>query len=435
MPHVTSRRLAFGRSAEHEISLTDRVAGLVGSEILKIAAEIRTIVATGRRVCNLTVGDFSPREFPIPIGLRDRIVHALQAGETNYPPSDGLPELRRAIAGAALRDLGVDYPVESVLVASGARPLLYGTYQCLVHPGDTVVYPVPSWNNNHYAWLSGAKAVEIATGPITGFHPTVEQVAPHLAHASLLVLNTPNNPSGAIMDSETLRGIVEAVVEENRRRPAGRRKLYLLFDQIYRSLVTHGGPHAHPAHLVPEAAPWVVTVDGISKGFAATGLRVGWALGAPPLIARMRDLLGHVGTWAPRAEQWATAEFLGDSAAVDAYREEMNGRVRERLHAIYEGVTVLRNEGLPIACVEPQGAIYLSLQLSIVGRRYAGTTLGNNEAIRRALLESAGIAVVPFQAFGLRDETGWFRLSIGAVSKREIEDAIPRLAKFLRSLT
>src|SRR5688500_5991091 len=125
-------------------------SGLVGSEILKIAAEIRTRMRDGKRICNLTVGDFSPSEFPIPDALRDGVLAALVAGETNYPPATGVQELREAVSRFYARELGLDYPASSILIAGGARPLIYGTYRAVVDPGDKVVYPVPSWNNNHY---------------------------------------------------------------------------------------------------------------------------------------------------------------------------------------------------------------------------------------------------------------------------------------------
>jgi aspartate aminotransferase len=185
---------------------------------------------------------------------------------------------------------------------------------------------------------------------------------------------------------------------------------------------------------VPAAAPWVITVDGISKAFAATGLRVGWATGAPAVIARMKDFLGHVGAWAPRPEQAATAQFLGDAPAIAAYRAEMDAALTDRLDALYEGFTALRRAGHPVNCIRPQGAIYLSLQLDLVGRRVNGVQLNDNEAIRKLLLEQAGIAVVPFDAFGLSEQTGWFRLSAGAVSVKNITEGLERIRVLLKDV-
>jgi aspartate aminotransferase len=422
--------LRFGDLEAVDLSLADRVRGLVGSEILRIAAEVRERVASGQPVCNLTVGDFDPREFPIPRALREGIEKALAKGETNYPPSDGILALREAVCLYTERQWRVRYPVGSALIASGARPVLYAAYRTVLNPGDEVVYSVPSWNNNHYAWLAAGRAKEILTSPETGFLPTLDQLAPHLGSASLVVLNTPLNPAGTVLDPAELRAIAAAIVEENeRRRRLGRRHVFLLFDQVYGALVFGGRRHEHPARLVPEAAPWVITVDGISKAFAATGLRVGWALAPPPVAARMRDVLGHVGAWAPRAEQVAVAEFLGNEAELASFRLEMDRKIRERLEALHAGFERLKAEGHPVDCVSPQGAIYLSLRLDLVGRTVGGRPVRDNEEIRRLLLEEAGVAAVPFQAFGLREDTGWFRLSVGAVSVEEIEGIFPRLRR------
>ena len=172
-------------------------------------------------------------------------------------------------------------------------------------------------------------------------------------------------------------------------------------------------------------------MDGISKSLAATGLRVGWLLAAPEMTARMRDLIGHVGAWAPRPEQVAVAQFLKNEAAVEAFRKQMDGRLRERLQALYDGFSELRAAGYPVECVDPQGAIYLSLRIGIVGRAVDGKKIDRNEAIRKLVLEHAGLAIVPFQEFGLQEETGWFRLSVGAVSMEEIAEMFPRVRALL----
>jgi aspartate aminotransferase len=432
MPNKTMTELSFGPAGFVDASLSVGAHSLVGSEILKIAGEIRAMAAAGNAVCNLTVGDFNSKYFPIPTMLMDEIHKALTAGETNYPPPDGMPVLRRAAADFTAREYGVRYPVESVLIASGSRPILYGAYRCVVNPGDVVVYPAPSWNNNHYCVLTQANGIDVPTRAEDGFQPTLAEIEPHLGVAQMIVLNTPLNPSGTVMKTEHLRAIAEAVVDENAKRAkAGRRHLFVLFDQVYGSLTFGSIRHDHPAALVPEIAPWLITVDGISKAFAATGLRVGWLLGPPELTARMRDLIGHVGAWAPRAEQVATATFLNNEAAVQAFRKQMSAAVNGRLEAIHAGFSAMKAEGYRVECIQPQGAIYLSLRLDIVGAAFDGKRIDGNEAIRKLLLEHAGLAVVPFQAFGLEDESGWFRLSVGAVSMDEIAQMFPRVRAFL----
>jgi aspartate aminotransferase len=420
--------LDFGPAELLERSLSELVRGMRGSEILRIAAEIRRLAPEDRPLCNLTVGDFDPRHFPIPSQLLAGIQDALARGETNYPPSNGLLTLRAAVVERTVRDLGLRYPVESVLIAAGVRPLLYAAFRAVVDPGDPVVYGVPSWNLNHYVFLAGARSSAVVTRREHGFHPTLEELSPRLAEARLLCLCSPANPTGTVIDPTELARITERVAEENRRRARrGDRGLFLLYDQVYGSLVHGGTPHAMPVALVPEAAPWVISLDGISKAFAGTGLRVGWSLAAPAVTERMSDFLGHVGAWAPRPEQAATARFLLDDPAIAAFRETMDRGLRERLDALCAGFAALREEGLPVDFVRPEGALYLSLRVDLVGRSVRGRAIGSNEDIRRLLLEEAGFAVVPFQAFGLAEDTGWFRLSVGAVSVEDIERAMPRI--------
>jgi aspartate aminotransferase len=145
----------------------------------------------------------------------------------------------------------------------------------------------------------------------------------------------------------------------------------------------------------------------------------------------MRDLIGHVGAWAPRPEQVAVAAFLKNEAAVEAFRRQMDARVRERLQTLHDGFADLRTAGYPVECVDPQGAIYLSLRIDVVGRTFEGARIDGNETIRKLVLEHAGLAIVPFQAFGLEEETGWFRLSVGAVSMEEIAEMFPRVRALL----
>jgi aspartate aminotransferase len=432
MTAAPGRTLEFGDQRALDASLSSMARELRGSLILGIAADVRAMAAKGHPICNLTVGDFDPRQFPIPAQLRSLVTQALERGETNYPPSDGLPALRQAVVDFVAREHGITTGIQSVIITAGGRPAIYAVFRCLVNPGDVVVYPVPSWNNDYYAGMIGARTIPVRTRADQGFQPTVGDLAPYLGEATLLCLCSPANPTGTILAPEALREIMEAVVEENARRTASsRRPLFVLHDLMYGSLVFREAAHAHPLALVPEAAPWVVTVDGISKAFAGTGLRVGWATGAPAIISRLKDFLGHVGAWAPRPEQAATAEFLADAPAIAAYRAEMDDALTARLDALYQGFSALRDQGLPVDCIRPQGAIYLSLRLDLVGREIDGVRIGNNEAIRKLLLERAGIAVVPFDAFGLPDQTGWFRLSAGAVSLAEITAGLERVRELL----
>jgi aspartate aminotransferase len=419
-----------------EARLSALAQSLRGSEILKIAAEIRAYSTKGGTVCDLTVGDFAPRHFPIPGRLRDLLREALGRDETNYPPSNGMPALREAVRRSYQTELGLEYPQDSFLIAGGSRPLIYALYRAVCDPGDVVVYPVPSWNNNHYAEMVGAVGRPIVSSPGDRFMPTRAAVAEALPGARLLCLNSPLNPSGTVMAPDVLQGICEAILAENRSRAArGEKPLFLLYDQVYWTLCWGSVRHATPPELSPEMARYTVLVDGISKAFCATGLRVGWAAGPKDLMGRMSALLGHVGAWAPRPEQVATAAFLEEALAIAAFREEFRKRVTARLERLHRGLEVLGSKGLPVDAIPPEGAIYLAVRIHPFGTRTPdGVVLSSSEAIRRFLLESCGIGVVPFQAFGTRSDEGWFRLSVGAVGEQEIPDALDRLGAGLGSL-
>src|ERR1700737_1443062 len=285
---------------QDDVALSSLARALVGSEILKIAGEIRTLCEKGRDICNLTVGDFAPKEFRIPYKLNDLIADALAAGETNYPPSDGVKELRQAVVRFYQNAFAPTYPIESTLIAGGARPVIFAAYAAVVDPGDKVIYPTPSWNNNHYTYLAGGVPVEIEVGPETNWLPTADQIRPLVRDARLICINTPANPTGTVMARDQVEAIGHLLVDENSRRLArGERPLFLMWDQVYWMLTFGENRHYSPPQLVPESARWTIIVDGISKAFAATGLRVGWTVAPPPLIPPMRDILADAGARAP----------------------------------------------------------------------------------------------------------------------------------------
>jgi aspartate aminotransferase len=404
---------------------------LVGSEILKIAAEVRALAADGRDICNLTVGDFSSSEFRIPPSLEQGIIDALRRGETNYPPSDGILPLREAIRSYYGRELGFTPDLSSVLVTGGSRPGIYATYRALVDAGERVVYPAPSWNNNHYVKLVDAEGVCIPCDVSSSFMPTRASLEEAVRGARLLALCSPQNPTGTTFTAEALGEICDLVLEENARRGPDERPLFLMYDQVYWTL-TFGVEHVHPIGVRPEMVPYTVYVDGISKAFAATGVRVGWIVAPPDVAKAMSNFLGHVGAWAPRAEQSATAALLADAKAVEEYRAGIIAGARQRLDALYLGLSAMREAGLPVEVLAPEGAIYLSVRFALAGRTAPdGTVLRNDEDVRGYLLRAAGVAVVPFQAFGVTEESGWFRLSVGAISPEQIARMLPRLEKAL----
>jgi aspartate aminotransferase len=412
-----------------------KASTLQGSEIIKLGGEINQKIKAGEQIYNLTIGDFSPKIFPIPDELKRLILEAYTNDETNYPPADGIAELKSAVLGLIERHENLSYALDEVMIAGGGRPLIYAIYQTLLDPGDKVLYPVPSWNNNHYCHLSDAQKIEIETKAENGFMPTASELQPYLKDATLLALCSPLNPTGTTFSEKALREICEMVLHENKERNGKRKPLYILYDQIYWMLLAEGVEHYNPVSLFPELKDYTIFVDGISKSLAATGVRVGWSLGPAPVIARMKSILGHVGAWAPKAEQVATAYFLNNEQSLNAYLEELKLKVNFRFNRVFEGIKAMKAEGLPVDIIAPEGAIYLSAQFSLLGKTKSdGKRIEKTEDITAYLLNEAKVAIVPFTAFGCATGTDWFRISVGTLAEKDIDDVLENLRSALQKL-
>jgi len=422
----SARFLPADTQAAVQAAVTPIAAGMRGSMILKIAGQVRALAAQGHEVANFTVGDFRPAQFHVPEELSAGIRRSLDAGATNYPPADGVPELKAAIARMVERNWGMKIDPSWVCVGSGARPPIYAAWRLFVEPGDRTVSFLPMWNVGYYAHLCASDHVFVPTSADNDFFPTVEQAREAMRGARLVIINSPLNPTGTMIDPEVLRGIAQALVEENEGRE---HPCMLLFDQVYWAITSGSRAHVNPCALVPECTPYVVHVDAISKWMCATGLRVGWAVLPPYLQGRMKALIGHMGAWAPRPEQLAAAALIDRPDALQAWFDELNGQVSARLDRLYAGISRLRDAGMPVSAIAPQGGIYLSFRVDLVGRGF-----DTNDAIRTWLLDSAGVAVVPFQAFDMGEDSGWFRMSVGAVGLDDIDGALERLESALRSL-
>lgn len=408
---------------------------LIGSEIIKLGNEVNERIRAGEQITNFTIGDFDPAVFPIPAKLLEEIINAYREGNTNYPVANGMAELRNSVAAWTERMHGLKYSPNEVLIAGGARPIIYGVYATLLDAGDKVVYPVPSWNNNHYCHLFGAKGVEITCSPENNFMPTADEIRPHLKDAKLLALCSPQNPTGTVFTREQLEAICDLVLEENRRRKPEEKPLYVMYDQIYGALLYNGMDHVDPVTLRPELRPYTVYVDGISKALAATGVRVGWALGPAYIIDKMKSILGHIGAWSPKAEQIASARFLADENATDDFLKAFKTEVWARLHGIHQGFEALRNEGFKVHCIEPKGAIYLTVQFDIKGMTTAeGRKIETTEDVTAYILSEAKLAMVPFSAFGASKDSSWYRLSVGTCKTEGISDLFSRLRAALTAL-
>lgn len=408
---------------------------LIGSEIVKLGGEIRERIRKGERIYNFTVGDFDPNIFPIPKELEDNIVEAYRAHFTNYPPGEGSLELREALSRFIKQYQGLDYGTDEILVASGGRPLVYTLFRAIVDKGEKIIYAVPSWNNNHYTHFVEAEHVVVEAAAENGFMPTADQLRPYIGDASFLALCSPQNPTGTTFRKEELAAICEMVVEENNRRGDGK-KLYVMYDQMYWHLTYNGIEHYDPVSLNPAMRPYTVYIDAISKCFAATGVRVGWSIGPAVVLNKMKAILSHVGAWAPMPEQKGLTKFLGQTEAIDKYFVRFKAEVEERLRRIYEGFASLKKEGFAVDAVAPEAAIYLTIKIDLAGKKTAdGRVLNTQADVTAYLLQAAGLAIVPFYAFGAAATSPWYRLSVGTCKKEEIGEMLQKLKAALQQLS
>jgi aspartate aminotransferase len=417
------------------MKLSNLAETLIGSEIVKLGNAISERIRQGEKIYNFTIGDFDPNIFPIPKELEDGIIEAYKSHYTNYPPADGIPELRNAVSSFLKEWEGIDYSNNEILIAAGGRPLIYTIFKTIVDKGDKVIYATPSWNNNHYVHMTDGVHCMIDAKPENNFMPLASDIEPHINGATLICLCSPQNPTGTTLRKDELEKICDLVLNENKRRVGDEKKLYVMYDQMYWTLTYGNTVHYNPVTLRPEMKDYTIFVDGISKVFAATGVRVGWSLGPAFIIAKMKAILSHLGAWSPMAEQKATAKYLLQKENIQRYLVHFKAEVEERLRGIYNGFITLKNEGFAVDAVSPQAAIYLTVKFDLAGKKAQnGEFLETQSAVTDYLLNEAKLAVVPFYAFGAEKNSSWYRLSVGTCKKEEIGEMIGKLREALTKL-
>lgn len=408
---------------------------LIGSEIIFLAWQINDKIARGQKISNLTIGDFNPKIFPIPEVMKEEIKKAYDENETNYPPAEGSMELRKEISKYLMNKLGLEYGTDEILVTSGARPVIFAAYNTVVDVNETVIFPVPSWNNNHYTHLTRSRAITVETKPEENFMPTAEELRPYIKEAHLISLCSPLNPTGTAFSEHELRKICELVLEENERRGDDTKPVYILYDQVYWQL-THGDTvHYNPVGLYPEMKDYTVFVDGISKVFASTGVRVGWGFGPKKLIEKMKSITSHMGAWAPKAEQIAVSRFLANEKAVDDYLSSFKAEIAQRLYRFYERFLDLKKDGYNVDVITPQASIFMTVRVDIKGKtKPDGKAILSTQDITDFLIEDAKMALVPFASFGASPDSTWYRVSVGTCTVEQIDQIMDSLKLALSEL-
>lgn len=409
---------------------------LIPSEIVRLGAVIKEKIKAGEHLYNYTVGDFDSSQFPIPEKLKENIIKAYNEGHTTYPAAEGDLELREAISVFIEKKLQLLYNPSEILIAAGGRPLIYACFRAIVDKHDKVIYPIPSWNNNHYVHFTEGEHIVLETERENNFMPTAKQIQPHIKGATLLALCSPLNPTGTTFSKEELEKICDLILEENKTRQPGEKKMYLMFDQIYWTL-THGETkHFNPVSLRPEMKEFTIFIDGISKAFAATGVRVGWSFGPKEVILKMRGINSHVGSWAPLAEQKAVAWFMQNETQTNEYLESFKKEIAYRLTELYSGFQRLKSKGYMVDAIVPEAAIYLTVKLALSGKkREDGSALNTQEEVTTYILDEAKLAMVPFSSFGTSKENEWYRLSVGCCKKEDIESLFEKMETALQKLS
>lgn len=377
--------------------LSSRAAGLAESATLRLGAEVARLRAEGRSVVSLVEGE---PDLPVAAPVLAAVESALRSGKTRYSPASGLPELRAALAESLTAE-GVPTAPSEVLVTNGAKQALYTALQALVGPGDEVLIPGPCWVTFPEAVkLAGAEPVLVPTKRGRPDPAAFERMLN--ARTKVLLLNTPNNPTGAVYEESELRALLEL---------AGRRGLWVVSDEAYAALVYDGRRHIPAASLGPKAAERTLTLRTFSKSHSMTGFRLGFLAGPRPAVEAAARIHGHVtGNVCTFVQHGGLAALRVDEGA--ARRAELQKR-RDLAYAL---------GALHFDCLEPQGGLFLWAD----ARRHLKAGALDTNALARRLLE-AGVAVLPGSACG---QEGFLRVSFSA-SEADIREGFARMGKVL----
>jgi len=397
--------------------LADRLKTLAPSSTLAVQAKAKALRARGVDVISFGAGE---PDFDTPERIKDAAVQAMRRGQTKYTEVGGVPELRAAVCAKLKRDNDLDYEPADVVVSVGAKHTLFNLMMALVNPGDEVLVPRPYWvSYPEQARLLGGVPVEVATAEATGFDLDPTALAAAVTpRTRLVVLNSPNNPTGAVFSPAALEAVARLAVE---------RGLWVVSDECYEAL-TFEGRHVSIASFGPDVKARTIVVNTCSKAYAMTGWRIGYAAGPRALIRAMTDAQSQVTSNPSSIAQWAAVEALTGPQDEVA---KMAGEFDRRRRLIVAGLNALPG----VRCVMPKGAFYAFANVSgLFGRAWRKpdgvTTLASSLDVTAFLLEAARVAVVPGRDFG---SDAHVRLSY-ATSHALISEGLARMAAALATL-
>ncbi|RZJ16608.1 MAG: pyridoxal phosphate-dependent aminotransferase [Brevundimonas sp.] len=386
------------------------------SATLAVTAQARELKRQGRDVIGLGAGE---PDFDTPDNIKAAAIDAINRGETKYTDADGMPELKAAIAAKFARENGLTYETNQIHVASGGKPVIFNAFVATLNPGDEVIVPAPYWvSYPDMVLLAGGEPVTVIGQEADGF-----KLRPEVLDAAItprtrwIILNSPSNPTGAAYT----RAELEALAEVLRKHP----QVWILTDDMYEHLVYGGFEYLTIAQVAPDLYDRTLTVNGVSKAYAMTGWRIGYAGGPKPLIDLMRKVASQTTSNPSSISQWAAVEALNGPQDFLAPRATAFEKRRDL-------VVSMLNQATGIRCASPEGAFYVYPSIEgLIGKTApSGVVIDNDETFTSELLAAEGVAVVQGTAFGLNP---YFRVSY-ATSDAVLEEACTRIQRFCASL-
>jgi aspartate aminotransferase len=396
--------------------LANALSRVKPSATIAVTQKARDLKAKGREIISLSVGE---PDFDTPDNIKAAAIEAIRRGETKYTPVSGITPLREAIARKFKRENGLDYRWTQTIVGTGGKQILYNAFLATLNPGDEVIIPAPYWvSYPDMVLLCGGTPVHVETRMNEAFKLQAADLARAITpKTKWLVLNSPSNPSGAAYTRAELKALTEVLVDHPH--------VWVLTDDMYEHLVYGDFQFATPAEVEPRLRDRTLTMNGVSKAYAMTGWRIGYAAGPDPLIKAMDMLQGQQTSGACSIAQWAAVEALdGSQAHLPRFRRAFEER--------RDLVVSMLNQTKYLNCPKPEGAFYVYPSCAeAIGRTTpSGTVIRNDEDFVSALLESEGVAAVQGSAFGLGPN---FRISY-ATSNALLEEACRKIQKFCAEL-
>ncbi|MBB3952531.1 pyridoxal phosphate-dependent aminotransferase [Aureimonas jatrophae] len=386
------------------------------SATIAVSQKARELKSKGMDVIGLGAGE---PDFDTPDNIKQAAVDAIARGETKYTPVSGIPELRQAIAQKFKRENNLDYKPEQTIVSTGGKHVLFNAFMATLNPGDEVIIPAPFWvSYPEMVSLCGGTPVIVETRQENGFKLTAEALERAITpRTKWFLFNSPSNPSGAAYSHAELKQLTDVLLRHEH--------VWVMTDDMYEHLVYGDFRFATPAEVEPALYDRTITINGVSKAYAMTGWRIGYAGGPLKLIKAMDMIQGQQTSGACSIAQWAAVEALNGT-------QDFIPRNRDVFERRRDLVVSMLNQARGIECPSPEGAFYVypSVKGTIGKRAPNGQSIGSDEDFVSALLEAEGVAVVHGSAFGLGPN---FRLSY-ATSDQLLEEACTRIQRFCGSL-